>query len=1289
LIYLSRQKSYFLTFSSIGFLALLAFLVLFENSALSGDVLSDEELSEEVQRSLFEARSHFEQTYIDFKDRSDELYREISQFPLTEQNKPAIHNRFRAFSFWGTSLHHQGERWVWNGFSLTPSPTLTTGQSDSLRVSLLKRNNVVYLFGQRSFRSGDNDFLLLTAEKVEQTTNLPFADRVSYHLSDAPDLKNNFPVTFGFFSPPPDNLLYLKLSTEASDSVGTVYADYADAELFSQNISKNIALWRSLIQLALFITLLMLFTAFCTYTENLIAIRFLAILPLLLWALFFQYGLLSDWVFTGLIPSEWAAEPYLDLAEYIVHAIFLTLTLIPLIRFVILTDQETSEESHLKTLLFASIFGAGAAVLIIFLFYQTQQILVETPLALLDLELAPDYPVFIFYIGSAILFSSVSGIIICVGLYLYRFEIDKSVVIGAVALFTYLLTYFLIDLFLELQTFLSPVFISSLITFLLLLIQIQIIHEKKEVFRDMSGFRKILLSVFFITVSIYFIVWSSSSNRLDRELSQKAMDFANEEVANTQDILRSLLADLESSLIFLTEEDIRQRTAIVQGQFQRAIQNSIRPEWREHSFEIQLLSPDGNLISDYSTNLDSPGWRSLVNMALMRASYEGEQLRRLTNQPIIWDTRPSELGEEFISFYRGWIPIYDETSFDDKIAWIFAAAYLERPDFNRPMRAVLSANSVQDWKESFYIAEFIEGTVNRTAMEGIYSNQPQYNRLPAREAEISQRDSVAYITNVTSQGKFREILIRQDTDTVIKASTPMPGFNLLLFSFFRYQIVLILFGLFLFAIFSTAGFQAFKLFGQSRKFKHRLLDGLTMATILFLTVLIIATQLAVNQQNEKNVERELITKLNSLGESLRGEIEFDQTQRRTSRLAEYASPLNVDAILFSGANVLDSTTPQIFQQYVMPRTMPFDVYDFLYNRERRHYTTTTEIANEKLLIGYRTLLDENNQPAGAVAIPTFIESPVYREQLLEATSSLFVIYLAIFAIFILGTVILSNRLTKPLQMIQTGLSKISRGEMNIRVAVTGKDEIGSLAKAYNEMVEKLEQARKELVEAEREAAWKEMAQQVAHEIKNPLTPMKLNLQHLQQRLEADPDKVMELKPIIEKTAENIIEQIESLNKIASDFSKFAKPVQDPFEPVDLKKLLISIAELYSNDRTVKVKSKLASSDLIIEGVEDELRRVFINLVKNGIEAHGDENAEIQITAEKMNRSVKVKISDRGEGIEPEVRDRIFVPNFSTKSSGTGLGLAITKKIVEAHKGEISFTSESGSGTTFTLIFPSA
>lgn len=1262
-------------------MALFALLLIFELGIRPAHTLDSHNLDSQIETSLNEAEKLFNNRYRQFRQKSNDLYDEIIQYPFSEQNRPVIFNRLQEYPFWGVSLQRDNERWIWNGYSLTPSPTLTSVDSDSLRITLLKRNNVVYLFGQRTFTHNNEVSHLLTAEKLEQTTNLPFADQVTFRLSDDPRLEGHYPVSFSFFTPTPEDLPYHKLSTSLSDSVGIVYADPDGFETYLARNENKISEWQSLLHALLTLFLLMTFTGWVINTTNLHLLQVQILLPLFGWFLFVQLDYLSDWIYSDLFPQDWQMDPYKPVLEYFTSSFFLLLASMPVIRLVQTNGSQSRKDSHFRTLFYSLIFGFASAMLLMFFFIQTQEVLIESSLSLLDLELAPDLPVFIFYITSALFFTAVCMLITSAGIYLYRQEFEKSVVIGTSAVFSFILSYYLIDLALNLQSIFTSIFVASAAVFIFFNLMINTILKYPHLFTDMSGFRKVLVSVLVISCSVYFIIWSSSSKRIDHLLTDKANAFANEEVADTQEILMILLSNLESDLIFLSEEDIRNRTEILQGQFQRAIQNGIRPEWRDHSFEIQLLDTNGVQISDYSTNLDSPGWRSLVDMELMRNSHRGEQIRRVTNRPIVWE-RPSDIGEEFISFNRGWIPIYDESKYNEIIAWIFAAAYLERPDYNKPIRAVLSASTEQDWKQSYYIAEFVDGRVNRTAMEGIYNNQPQYNRLPDREAEISESDSIAFITNVTPQGLFREILLKTDENKVIKASTPLPVFNQHLFSFFRYQIVLIFFGLFIFGILSTAGFSLFSLFGQSRKFRQRLLDTLTLSTILFLTVLIFATQHAVSQQNEKNVERELITKLNSLGESLRGEINFQQMQTSTTRLAELASPLNVDAILYGGANVLDSTTPQIFQQFVMPRTMPFDVYNFIYNRERRHYTTTTEIANETLLIGFRTLLDENNQPAGAVAIPTFVESPVYREQLLEATSSLFGIYLAIFGVFIIGTVILSNRLTRPLQIIQRGLNKISRGDMNTRVAVTGRDEIGSLAMAYNEMAERLEKTRKELVKAEREAAWKEMAQQVAHEIKNPLTPMKLNLQHLQRQLDANPDNVMELKPVIEKTAKNIIEQIESLNKIASDFSKFAKPIRAAFEPVEVKEVLRSVAELYDHDDSAFIKLTLPAADLTVQGAEDELRRVFINLVKNGIEASTSEKAEIEISARQNNSDLVVQITDFGLGIAKEDRDKIFVPNFSTKSSGTGLGLAITKKIIEAHHGDIRFESEEGKGTTF-------
>lgn len=259
--------------------------------------------------------------------------------------------------------------------------------------------------------------------------------------------------------------------------------------------------------------------------------------------------------------------------------------------------------------------------------------------------------------------------------------------------------------------------------------------------------------------------------------------------------------------------------------------------------------------------------------------------------------------------------------------------------------------------------------------------------------------------------------------------------------------------------------------------------------------------------------------------------------------------------------------------------------------------------------------------------------------------------------------------------------------MKTKVAVTSRDEIGSLAHAYNNMVQRLDYAQKELMKAERESAWKEMAQQVAHEIKNPLTPMKLNLQHLQRRLESEPENALELKDAIEKTTSNIIEQIESLNKIASDFSKFAKPIHGSKTDTDLVVLLESVSELYQHEETATITLSLPKKALVVPVVEDELRRALINLVKNALEAAQNGHVQIQIRLKKLREHAMIHIKDNGSGIEETDRDKIFLPKFSTKSSGTGLGLAITKKIVEAHDGDIWFETKPDQGTSFYIRLP--
>ena len=1247
----------------------------------------DEALALIIDRRLDEAVTLFHQIYTELEEESAEIRTLVQQAAETNQGRMPVYNRLSQKNFWGISIYKNGDPWLWKGFDLNPQPPFSDYESDTTYTTITSFNNVVVLLNRQQLTIENERFNISTAKRLAQTTDLPFIKNVEYQLSDDPRFRNNFPVRYSYFGSIPGNSIQRTLYTPRTDSVGVVYAPLELSHSYLQTQNETHYQWRFAFHIAIFLSSFLLLVVWSTIRKSKLLHIIQILLIFIMWPAVLLTGLLNHWlslfISGGLVTDHETA--YL-LAEYIINAFFLFLLFVSFHNLLRFSLSANRNEEHFRTLAFSVLYGALCLILLLFFVFSTQTLLTESHIPLLDLELSPDIQSFIFYIFSGIFLTAASGIILSAGYFLMLSEEGKTALISVIAIFSFICFYFFVDLAVEENLFFTRMFAITITLFLLYLFISYKLNKYPDHWYKMSGFRKLMIGVFVISASVYFIIWDTSKDRIDRELLHQITLYTDEDAFNTRDILFDLLSEIETDLSHLTEVEIEQQRQLVQGYFQRSVQSNIKPEWKNHSFHIRLLTPGNEEITNYSTTLETPAWSRVFTTDTMLRSYRGEQIRWQTNRPVIWG-RPA-VSDRYTALDRGWIPIYDADQSGNMIAWIAGDVFKERLDYNKPMRAVLSAATRSDWKQSYYIAEYLGERLTASTVRGIYHNQPQYNKLPQQEAEIARQNSVSFITNITSDGSFREVLVRHDERTVIKASTPLPGFNHHLFSFFRLQVVLIFFGLFCFSLLGMAGFGHYSLFGQNRRFRDRLVDGLALATILFLIVLIFATQYAVDIQNEKNVERELVNSLSSVAEAMKDRDLFSEDSDASELLSEITTPLNVDLVLYFGRSVAVSTTPQIFQQHLVPVTMPYPVYDFLFNRERIHYVASSEIGTDEMLIGYRSLSDADGTPIGAIAIPTFLQSPVYEEQLLETTSYLFVVYLLIFSLFIAGSVFLSNQLTKPLKLIQLGLNKISRGDMKTKVAVTSQDEIGSLADAYNTMVQRLDHAQKELMKAERESAWKEMAQQVAHEIKNPLTPMKLNLQHLQRQLDGNPGNAIDLKPAIEKMTTNIIEQIESLNKIASDFSKFAKPIDEPKEPLSLNELIQSVADLYVHDDSAEIHCVIPKKGVSVSGVEDELRRALINLIKNAIEACSPKKAEIQITLKKMKDHAMIQVKDNGYGIDEKDRDKIFLPKFSTKSSGTGLGLAITKKIVEEHSGDIWFDSKIGNGTSFFIRFPS-
>jgi nitrogen fixation/metabolism regulation signal transduction histidine kinase len=296
------------------------------------------------------------------------------------------------------------------------------------------------------------------------------------------------------------------------------------------------------------------------------------------------------------------------------------------------------------------------------------------------------------------------------------------------------------------------------------------------------------------------------------------------------------------------------------------------------------------------------------------------------------------------------------------------------------------------------------------------------------------------------------------------------------------------------------------------------------------------------------------------------------------------------------------------------------------------------------------------------------------------------VFMLLLAISIILAIVMSNWVTKPLRFLQTNLSLIQFGKKNQIIEYDKNDEIGVLIREYNKKLLELEQTAEQLAKSERESAWRDMAKQVAHEIKNPLTPMKLSIQQMMRVFEKENPAAKEK---VDRLANSLIEQIDGLTRIANEFSNFAKmpsPLLEKVELVDIIKNVISIFE----QEAVVINFESSHNIIELQADKDQLIRAINNLLQNSIQAFDSKkDGVIKISIEVEDDFCKISIKDNGKGIPADRQNKVFVPYFTTKSTGTGIGLSITKQIIENHNGKIYFESQENKGTIFFVELPLA
>jgi signal transduction histidine kinase len=406
-----------------------------------------------------------------------------------------------------------------------------------------------------------------------------------------------------------------------------------------------------------------------------------------------------------------------------------------------------------------------------------------------------------------------------------------------------------------------------------------------------------------------------------------------------------------------------------------------------------------------------------------------------------------------------------------------------------------------------------------------------------------------------------------------------------------------------------------------------------------------------------------------------------------SSVKSITNSLGVDANFYSPkGQLMFSTQEDLVALGLLPAKMNVGAQQKMIQEKLPEIQLTEQVGGNEYLTKYRPCRNGRGELFGFLSVPNPLSQEKIGADVSDFIGMLASLYVFLLLIAYAVTFVLSRSIIKPLSLLSEKVQELKLEDKNAPLEYAGdsQDEISELIGQYNTMVEKLESSKVQLVRLEREGAWREMAKQVAHDIKNPLTTMKLSMQQL-ERVSNNPEQAA---AYLRKAITRLIEQIDSLAQIASEFSMFANLDIRQKSDVVINEVVESVHDLFSEQKNVQLELSLPDGRFHILGDKNHLIRVFNNLVINAIQAiPSDRQGHVKVSLTNQNGLSVVKISDNGGGIPPEIGERVFEPNFTTKTSGSGLGLAICKKIIEAHDGNIRFETRENEGTDFFVEIP--
>ena len=815
--------------------------------------------------------------------------------------------------------------------------------------------------------------------------------------------------------------------------------------------------------------------------------------------------------------------------------------------------------------------------------------------------------------------------------------------------------------------------------------------------------RGLLGGLFAVTLLLYPLLYAGMDAKRQEHMVDAALSFERGQDPRVLYSIRQVLRSASNALPASLQDDTLMVDARVDSVATQLVRQSLLSSLATYEVRLSLLGPDGTVRRQYTPDgrvLGPPSDRAARRaFAVLRPTYErtlGPAIKQLPREAT---ARPPERSRSQYAGLLGLPPRADSVE-----TWVLLRI---EPQSLLPgtgygvSRVLLPDGSFGDLYADLSLAEFQHGTLVRSVGRdfGRTRLQPTERTALEEQSVLWRREIVRGRQYLTY---YRQFVSGEETSpsTVAVRIPAVLAFDHLYY-LLRLTVAGLCVGLVVYLLGLYVRYRRGRLPAPRVRFRNKVLNAFLVVGIVSMVAVGVVGVRVVTGENERVIERRMHEQLSRVEETLALEA------RSGERLWHVATRMDVDTLaarvgldlhLYREGQLIRTSQPRLLRDGLVDERLPGSVYYRLYDEAYRFVTAEAAIGQFRYRVGYQALIDEEGRPQLVIGAPTLAQQEQLQEEQSRTLAYLFGALLLLVVVVMLTGVVLANALAQPIAQLRQGLEAVGEGRFTRSLSVDTRDEIGDLVETFNEMRDQLAESRRKLARQERELAWREMARQVAHEIKNPLTPMKLSIQHLRRAFERADDAAesSNFAEVFDRITSTLIEQVESLVRIADEFSTFARlPTRVP-EPVDLTEVIQEAASLMEEEAANHdaLTLDLPDDPLVVEADREELRRLYINLIKNALQAIPDDReGRVRVTARRVEErageapAVYSEVIDNGAGIPPDVQDKVFEPNFSTKTSGTGLGLAIAQKSIDELGGEIGYETTEGEGTTFWIRLP--